>query len=638
MIRHRLIFSIIASSLLSACTTTPTQKQPYLEQAAQAETLMSSGQHKQAAKLYQNLAETNPVHRNQFRLLAAEALAQSGDSDNAKKYANSINSSALSPEQRSKLNLVYAQISLSYGDAEQALDRLNIVTVSLFSTEDQKSYYRALAFAHALSGDLLASAKARIKLSSLLHFQNQLNENNAAILEILSLLPRQTLILNQPPPPDTLGGWMALANLLKQKPSDITAFNAGISEWQQRFPNHPANTEFLQLYLARPQHAFKQPAAIAIMLPESGPFAQAAKAIKEGLMAAYYHQENTRTQQPAIRFYDSEQGNPVTLYDQAVANGAELIIGPLRKKNIEILASGSDLIIPVLALNHVENLSKANLYQFGLSPIDEAQQITAKAWLDGHQKALFLTPKTRQGERIATYLIESWQQTDGTLLETQSYNPKEHDFSYPIKNLLNLDESGQRYRHLKRLLARNIEFTPRRRHDVDAIFINANPSVARSLNPQLRFYHATNVPVYATSHLYSGRQNPSQDIDLNNITFCDIPWLFTDTYQGEMSQVSIYNSWQQFPSIYLRLIALGIDAYNLVAHLAELDTMKYHGATGNLLLNLENRITRQLISAKFINGIPVSSGFIDPIAEDYQSIAIDPSEPVDAYPEYYNAE
>nr|WP_305909277.1 penicillin-binding protein activator [Methylomarinum sp. Ch1-1]MDP4522178.1 penicillin-binding protein activator [Methylomarinum sp. Ch1-1] len=486
-----------------------------------------------------------------------------------------------------------------------------------------KKYYRSLAFAHSLTGNLLDSAQARIKLSPLLTAPEQISTNNAAILETLSLLPRQTLILNQPPAPDVLGGWMALANLLKQKPLDDAELNNALASWRQAFPNHPANNEFLLDYLTKPRHAFKQPSAIAILLPESGPYAQAAKAIREGIMAAYYHQQDTASQ-PSIRFYDSMQGSPATVYDQAVANGAELIIGPLNKEKIAELAAGSDLKIPVLALNHVDNLSKSNLYQFGLSPIDEAQQVSAKAWQDGHQKAVILTPASEQGERIANYLTEAWLQADGKMLEVQSYNPKEHDFSYPIKQLLNLNESEQRYHQLRRLLARKLEFTPRRRHDVDAIFIYASPTVARSLNPQLRFYHATDVPVYATPHLYSGVPNPSQDIDLNNITFCDIPWLFSEVYQGELNQEALRSNWQQFPNIYLRLIALGIDAYNLVAHLDKLDTAKYQGATGNLLLNKENRITRQLICAKFKDGIAVVSGYLDRAAEDYQSIAVDP--------------
>ena len=105
-----------------------------------------------------------------------------------------------------------------------------------------------------------------------------------------------------------------------------------------------------------------------------------------------------------------------------------------------------------------------------------------------------------------------------------------------------------------------LEFTARRRHDADVIFLAGHPRASRLLNPQLRFYRASRIPVYATPSIYSGRPNPSQDLDLNGIRFCDIPWLYNDVYQGELSLESLQDSWRQFPSIYLRLIALGIDA------------------------------------------------------------------------------
>ncbi len=620
--RHCVTSSLVVLTLLSACAPVPTQNQRFLEQTTHAENLMSAGQHKQAARLYQNLAETQPTRQNQFRLLAAEALIRSGDHDGAKQYADSIDPSSLSEQQRQQLNLLYAQINLSYGSAEQAINRLEQVRIELLNDEDRKNFYRSQAFSYSLTGDLLASAKARIQLNALLTSPLEIRENNAAILETLSLLPRQTLILNQPPAPDELGGWMALASLLKQPHASSVELSDELLRWRRDYPAHPANGDFLHGYLETPRRTFEQPSAIAVLLPESGPYAQAGKAIREGMMAAYYRQQNN-AQQPTIRFYDSNQGSPAMLYDQAVANGAELIVGPLEKDNIALLAAGGELSVPVLALNHVDNLSKENLFQFGLSPIDEAQQLAAKARQEGRQKILILTPENDQGQRIANYLADAWYQTDGTLLATQSFAPQEHDFSYPIKRILNLDESEQRYRQLRNLLGRNLEYTPRRRHDADAIFINAYPNTARSLNPQLQFYHAVDLPVYAMPNLYGGVPNPSQDIDLNNITFCDIPWLFADVYQGELSLEALRDSWQQFPNRYLRLIALGLDAYNLIAHLDQLDTASYPGATGNLLLNGENRITRQLVCAKFVHGVPSNAGFIDSAGDDYQSVAVD---------------
>ncbi len=64
-----------------------------------------------------------------------------------------------------------------------------------------------------------------------------------------------------------------------------------------------------------------------------------------------------------------------------------------------------------------------------------------------------------------------------------------------------------------------------------------------------------------------GQVNASLDADLNKITFCDTPWLFNKAYQGELSMDALKETWKQFPSSYLRLIAMGIDAYNLSTRL-----------------------------------------------------------------------
>ena len=41
----------------------------------------------------------------------------------------------------------------------------------------------------------------------------------------------------------------------------------------------------------------------------------------------------------------------------------------------------------------------------------------------------------------------------------------------------------------------------------------------------MAFQYAGDLPVYATSHLYTGTNNPTQDQDLNGIRFCETPWL-----------------------------------------------------------------------------------------------------------------
>lgn len=620
--RQYLLFLLSISLQLSSCAPKPTQPvkppvtvetihpaDPYRTDTAKAQHLMRSGNPKEAAEIYQKLAASPSSHQNGFRLLAADALLQSGDVAEAKNYVDSIDPGMLSAQQRSRLNLIYAQINLSLGSAEKAIQYLDLVPAHQLNAKDRATYHQSRAFAYSLTGQLLRSAEERIQLSELINDPQQLNQNYSAILETLTLLPVDTLRNSQPPAPSQLGGWMALAAVIKLKNKNPDGFDSAIRYWRYDFQGHPANSPFLDQYLAKSRHDFSLPGSIAVFLPQTGPYARAAQAIKEGFMAAYHRQEISSFS-PQIRFYDTESIDPVTLYRQAQAGGAELIIGPLDKNKISLLAESIPLEIPVLALNHIPGLDKDNLYQFGLSPIDDVEQVTSKARMEGYRNALILVPDTPLGERIGNLYEDYWQGDEDVVLETQTYNPKGNDFSQPIKHFLNLDESEQRYKKIRRLIP-SVKFAPRRRHDVDVIFFNASPNSARLVNPQLQFYRAKNVPIYATHHLYTGIPDASSDRDLNGITFCDIPWLFNGSYPGDLNQESLYEITKQFPRSYLRLIAMGIDAYNLIPHLDEMDISPYPGATGNLLMSENYRIQRNLVCARFTQGIPESQGFTE---------------------------
>ena len=531
----------------------------------------------------------------------SSSLIQTGDGTTAKLAADAINPDDLSSEQRTQLSLLHAQILLSFGEAEQAIESLAQIQPQQLNLDNQIKYFQSQAFAYSLTGNLLGSAKSRIELHPLISSPDELEKNQAAILEALRLLPDNTLQTSQT---ETLSGWLSLAQILKNL--NQPDFNAQISQWRATYPAHPADLNFLNSPQDTPVNSPSQAKAIiALLLPGSGTFAQAGKAIRAGFMAAYDHAD--KTSKPAIRFYDSEQSTPQALYNQAVAEGAQLIIGPLAKEQIQSLADTITFNTPVLALNHIPGLQKNRLYQFSLSPLDDTDQITHKAWEDGHRKILLLIPENAPGKRIANYLTEDWGNQGGTILETQPYNPKETDFSSPIQKLLNLDESERRYDKIRALIP-EAKYTPRRRQDADAVLLSAYSPEARSINPQLQFYQAGDLPVYAMPTVYTGQVNATLDADLNKITFCDAPWLFNKAYQGELSMDALKETWKQFPSSYLRLIAMGIDAYNLSTRLDTLETNPYPGATGNLSLTTDQRIRRELTCAKFTAGQPEITG------------------------------
>ncbi len=602
--RNLIPLSFCAAMTLTSCTNTAsrTETDRFFQDSLQAENYLEQGLPKQAASVYQSLALANPTNQSQYQLLAVQALIQSSDLDAAKIQLDTINSAILTDTELQLLNLSYAQVYLGQGMAEQALNRLKQVDVKRLQTSHQIVYYQSLAFAYTLVDQTEKSVETRLLLSKKLIDPKKRLENNQVILNTLNRLSAEELnsldILNN----TELEGWVSLARLLKShrlNQLDVSLANS-LDEWKQLYPQHPASYDFLQFFLKNDVQNISLPNSIAVLLPQSGRFALAAEVITKGVQAAYA----VSNYQPIIRYYDSAMSEPSDLYQQAIAEGAELIIGPLSKARIQSLAANAELTVPVLALNHIENLTQHNLFQFGLSPIDNIVQLLERARNDGHQNVLLLTPDNRNGERMANYFQDFWPLLNGEVLEAQSYDAKSNDFSEPIKQLLDLDQSQERYRRLKPLFSEELNYVERRRQDVDAIFIAAKSKVARSLYPQLRFFRANKIPIYATTEIYSGQANSALDRDLNSIIFCDIPWYFESLYSGDLSFSALAFEVQNTPIKYRRLMALGIDAFNLVPYMNQLGTETYKGATGELSVNFENKISRKLACAQFVEGTP----------------------------------
>jgi outer membrane PBP1 activator LpoA protein len=527
----------------------------------------------------------------------SEKLIAAGDRQAAQQEINKVVFADLSFVQRSKYNLLEAEIALSGTDAEHAILMLETARPNLLTNPEQIAYYQVLARAHEQRGNTLPAVNARIHLSGLLLDKGQLQENAASILDQLQTLPLITL--NQHAGQfDVLRSWMMLAKILKLRDQPDFEEKEQLQQWLDKFPQHVVNAAFLQAYrvpkvlppVIKPE---AEPVAkavnIAVLLPESGTYAAAGKAIHEGVQAAYQAAVKQGAQVPSLKFYNSEQGNIVDIYQQAVADGAVQVIGPLIKEQIQLLAGLAEFNVPLLALNHVENLRKANLYQFGLSPIDEAEQLVLKARSDGRQNAIILTANHNQGQRIAAYLQAAWEKSGGTVVSSQRYDPKQHDFSSVLPAF---------------------KTEPNSQPQIQALLLAATPETGRELVPQLKNLPQGNFAIYAMPNIFSGHVDPLLDVELGTVSFCDIPGLF-DNFKGVLSQSALEKNLTASGDGQIRLRALGQDAFNVLNHLEQLAVSPYAGVTGQLALDGENRITRKLVCAQFKGGTPVASGYIE---------------------------
>ena len=348
---------------------------------------------------------------------------------------------------------------------------------------------------------------------------------------------------------------------------------------------------------------------IGILLPDSGPAANAAQAIRQGIIAAHFNaRSNVR-----LQFYDVQTGNNpdsnnvISQYDKAVADGANIVIGPLDKTSVELLAAHDALTIPVLALNRInEDIEQNNFFQFALAPEDDARNQAEYANKMGYKRAIVLSPRNDWGDRVAEAFTNEWRNSGGQLVTRAKYNETENDYSHILTPILGVDSSVQRYQNLRRTLGKPLEFEPRRRQDVDFLFMVGRPLKARQLLTQLRFHRSGKLPILATSHAYGGEANAQQDIDLNGLIFTDIPWMFTEQSQQDPAYAAVRRQATGDIGSFVRLAALGVDAYRMIPFLTAMsgsEDEKYNGATGILTINEQGQIERTMSFATIRNGL-----------------------------------
>jgi outer membrane PBP1 activator LpoA protein len=602
--------------LLTGCPQTPPVKseRPDLsartQQMERARDLERQGNFSAAAAIFEQLsAQAASPLRAVLLVRAADARLNAGEFPGAARLLDRVQPGVLPPHAALHARLVRAEILLARSLSDQALTLLSTTPAPGAPADLRQRYLRDLAEAYRLGGNLLDSARILGELDLQLVDPQQRLDNQVQILRTLTVMTDSSLELLRPDPPGILGGWMDLAQIFKDAAPDTLDQRLGL--WRDTHPNHPALPQLLRQRGAALQLETRRYGHIAVLLPTSGRYAAASKALRDGLMASYY--ATPPTQRPQIRWYDTSTILDLwSLLQQAVADGAEAVIGPLQKEAVEQLARAATLPVPVLALNRValDAAPPANLYQFGLSPEDEAAQAAAKAWQDGATRALALVPAGDWGERLLEGFRSRWVGLGGTLLETAFYDATQNDFSEPIKQLLDLDDSRARHQALVRTLGRNPSFVPRRRQDADALFLAANADKVRQLWPQLQFNRASDLPVYTTSHAYPGRFAAPRDLDLVGLTVPDMPWLLQSDLRAPVTPEQLPAD--VAPGSLARLFAMGMDSYRLLAaleRLKEFPTASLDGATGNLSLDALNQVQRQLMWARIGPQGPEILGF-----------------------------
>jgi len=323
---------------------------------------------------------------------------------------------------------------------------------------------------------------------------------------------------------------------------------------------------------------------LAVMLPLDSPtFGRAAAHVRSGITAAW-------SQSPAkgrmdLRFIPigDQPGDVIASYNQALAAGAQAIVGPLIRDQVTALANGLAQSAPAgvatLALNIADGDTRIapNLFLFGLSTEAEARQVARLALRDGRRRALVLTQPTAFSRRLQQAFIESFSGNGGSIVAQHAA----------------VTDVGA----MNRLRAATTGI------GADMVFIAADLATARTVRPFLD----TQLPTYATSQLWSGPIDPNANLDLNGTRLLDMPWLL----EPDNAAVMVFpRSQPALSPENERLYALGIDAYRLAEMSIERGIqpgLSLDGVTGRITLERGSWLVREPVPAQIWQGQLVPS-------------------------------
>lgn len=605
--RTRIAVLTVLLLCLAACATTPPPPPP-AQPTANPQQAFDRGNYAAAAREWQSRAVTAPASEaNILRISAAEAWLLANEPDSAESLLRWINPQELSAAERARLELVQAELAFRSGNYQEAARLLRSAQPDLPAGSAARFNELQAQVAAALE------VESSIDLDQIRSMADRMSEYDPAsalaLLKALEPVPSGELafLLERPRPDPDLDPWLDLTLVIRQNLVVADQLEPAINDWKTRHPDHYLAAEHaLDLWLLYRQ-GFQGPGKVAVLLPQSGRLQAAAEALRDGMVSAFL--DNPGHSQLVFVDSGTEADSIPAAYFEARDMGADYIIGPLQPEAIGGLLNLSDLSTPVLALNDFPTTAQPPLglakqvHGVSLSQDAEVRATARQMAASGYARAMVLAPESEWGERVVTVFSEEFLQDQRQIVVAGRFLEYENDHSVVLERMLQLDQSKARKLQLENTLQLQLDYEPVRRDDVDVIFLAANTTQGRLIRPQLRFHNAGDIPVYASSRIYSGQPDKTRDQDLNGIIFPASPLQIHFAAMRNTPPAARLKSAGFTP-----LYALGQDAWNLLPWLEMMRTdpdFRFPGQSGTYAAGAGPMLQREPGWAVFRNGIPV---------------------------------
>jgi hypothetical protein len=608
----------IAALALAACSVLPppVAQRPGTELAA--ENAARKGDHAQAATQYENLAAVRvPPERVDMQLAAAREWLAAARPAEAARVLSAI-SAPLSAAQSLERSLLDAETALLANRAQDAWQKFSAISESAATAPAtagaagaagaaQRYYMLKMRIALAVARPVDA-VRAEIAAEGFAANAAERTQLRTRLLAALRDAREHGVKLEPAASPDPIvAGWLELGAIATDSHGSSLIGESEAASWRAKYPNHPA-LEVLAQALPPPLVMAAAGGRIALLLPLSGAAAGQAATVRDGFLSAYY--QLPAATRPTLQVYDTGAVTAAAAVQQARAEGSSFIVGPLTREDVAAVADLGSQSVPVLALNFLpaDRAAPPGLYQFALSPEEEARQVARRMLADGHRRGVALVPRGDWGNRVIDAFTRELTAGGGSLITQAVYDPAEHDYSDELKAILHVEDSDARHVRLQNVLGTKLNFEPRHRGDIEFVFVVPESATnARLIEPQLKFFYAGDIATYSLSNAFEPDATDANR-DADGLMYPDMPWMVSDDSSLDAIRSNIEQAWGNGVAWRSRLFAFGYDACQLMLALSsgrqKLAEVQVAGLSGQLHFDAQGRIQRDLIWVQVRDGEP----------------------------------
>lgn len=434
------------------------------------------------------------------------------------------------------------------------------------SIDDLKQLRMQAAAQQDWSNYFVYSSQVWALLNNTPNLQAELEDQAWSILNSLS--SAQLSVLESAQQPD-IQAWLSLQQTLQ---SQNQTFNLALLNLQSFESDAIFHKHLLPRLLMERQAEFGGE-QIAVLLPFTGKYNVVSKQIRDGIIKAFFHSDQSAN----LRFYDSSDlANLQNTYSQAKLDGADRIIGPLRREALQELAGYQDS--QMLALNQIDD---ASFLQFSFKSANPSAQMLDKLSQANFQRIGILSNDNKKTLAKANQLQFAWLQADLNA-EINIYpdtNPRLRD---ALGALIHENHSKERKNNLRWMLGKELNFFPRLRQDLDAIVIFDDAHRMAVFRPQFDFFDI-DMPILGSTELTPKNfQQSAINKDLKEVRFL--------TYPATLDPADLNSKFEAF----------GWDSFLISQHMTVLreGACLSSGKTGILSLE-DNEIKQRYIWAEY---------------------------------------